>query len=328
MRAKEVESNVGGGIRLLALGGTISMSDGVHGATPALHASELSERHGKITSFVDVAFLGGSEIDFAVLGSLVNEIDKAISQGCDGVVVTLGTDAIEETAAWISCSGPWSIPIAITGSMLPGARLGSDAIANLSDAIEVASDCRTVEPVVVFGGRIYAAHEALKVSGLERMAFDAPGYGAVGTVLPNGPSWHRTLTPWEFALGRPGSEFPVIPIMVASLGDDGSLIAFAARITEILVIAGNGAGNLPPAQARAAIQAAGQGKLVVVASRAADFRAGPLYGYPGGSATLGDHNIVVVSGLSPHRARIVLSIAYSQGYSLTKLAALLRNPSN
>lgn len=318
-----MEPTMRGGIRLLALGGTISMSDGANGAIPALHASELAEPHPEIASFVDVAFLGGSEIDFTVLSRLVHEIDRAISDGVDGVVITLGTDAIEETASWIACSGPWAIPITITGSMLPGQRLGSDAIANLSDAVEVACNHRTSEPVVVFGGRIFAAHEVLKVSGLERMAFDAPGYGAVGTVLAGGPSWHRTLSPWKFVLGRPGSEFPIVPILVASLGDDGSLIGFAARISEIIVIAGNGAGNLPPAQARAAIQAAGSGKLVVVVSRAPDFRAGPVYGYPGGSATLGEHNIVVASGLSPHRARVILSIGYSQGYSLEKLGALL-----
>lgn len=300
------------------------MSDGAIGAIPTLHAAELAEPDPRIASSVDVAFLGGSEIDLNVLGRLVSEIDKAALDGADGVVITTGTDSIEEMAAWVACAGPWGMPIAITGSMLPGMRMGSDAVANLSDAVDVALDARTSEPVVVFGGRIFAAHEVMKVSGLERMAFDSPGYGAVGTVLASGPSWHRRLLRWEFTLGRPGSEFPVVPIIVSSLGDDGSLIGFAARISDILVIAGNGAGNLPPSQARAAIQAAGQGKLVVVVSRAPDARAGLVYGYPGGSAMLGDHNVIVVSGLSPHRARVVLSIGHSQGMSLENLGDLLR----
>ncbi len=314
------------GVRLLGLGGTISMSDGAGGAKPALRAGEIARPHRKITSSVDVSFLGGSEIDFSVLVRLVAELDLAVSDRVAGVVITVGTDAVEETAAWVACSGPWGIPIVITGSMLPGKRLGSDGVANLADSVEVALDQRATEPVVVFGGRIYLAHEVMKVSGLERMAFDAPGHGPIGVVLPAGSDWYRPPSPWEYMLGRPGSEFPVIPIIVASLGDDGSLIGFGSRISDILVIAGNGAGNLPPPQARAAIHAASQGKLVVVTSRAPDSRAGPVYGYPGGSATLVNHDVIVVSDLTPHRARIVLEIGYSQGRSLEGLRELLKRP--
>lgn len=299
------------------------MADGKDGAKPAFRAGELARSHKKITSAVDVSLMGGSEIEFQALCRLVAELEKAVADRVEGVVVTVGTDAIEETAAWIACTGPWDIPIAVTGSMFPGKRAGSDAMANLSDSVQVALDRGTTEPVVVFGGRIFAAHEAMKLSGLERMAFGAPGRGAVGAVLPDGPNWHRNLSRWRYTLGRPGNEFPVVPIIVAALGDDGSLIGFASRISEILVIAGNGAGNLPPAQARAAIHSADQGKLVVVASRAPDARAGAVYGYPGGSATLGDHNIIVVSDLSPHRARIVLCVGYSQGRSVENLRELL-----
>lgn len=316
-----------GGIRLLALGGTISMSDSAKGAIPKLLANELADFDERITSSVNVAFLGGSEIDFRVLSRLVNEIDKAITDGVAGIVVTLGTDAIEETAAWIACSGPWSIPIVITGSMIPGTRLGSDAMANLVDAIDVASDSNATEPVVVFGGRIYLAYEVLKTSGLERMAFDAPGYGAVGTVVATGPRWHRKLTPWTFTLGRPGDDFPIVPILVACLGDSGSLIEYAARESDMLVIAGNGAGNLPPGQAKAAINAASAGKLVVVVSRSPDFRAGPVYGYPGGSAMLEKNDVILAYGLSPHRARIVLAIGYSQGITIEKLSEIFRSTS-
>lgn len=308
-----------GGIRLVSLGGTISMTDGPNGATPTRHAYEIAEGHQQITKSVDIALVGGSEIDFDILRKLTTEIDTAISEGSDGVVITTGTDSIEETAGWIACSGPWPIPIAITGSMLPGARFGSDADANLFDAVAVAGDKRATQPVVVFGGRIFAAHEVLKVSGLERMAFDSPGYGAVGTVLPNGPDWHRPLTPWRFTLGRPGLEFPTVPILSCALGDDGSMIGFASRISDILVISANGAGNMPPAQSRAAIRAADKGKLVIVTSRAPDSRSAPVYGYPGGSATLRDHDIVIASGLSAHRARVILAIGYSKTMSLDGL---------
>lgn len=309
-------------IRLLALGGTISMADSPSGARPAIHAGELAKPHERITSSVDVAFLGGSEVDFNVLSDLVREIDRAISDGVDGVVVTLGTDAIEEAAAWVSCSGPWSIPVVFTGSMLPGRTVGSDGLSNLSDAIDVAADPTTTEPVVVFGGRIFAAHEVLKVSGMERMAFDSPGRGSAGVIIAGRPHWHRLLLPWEFCLGRPGREFPQIPILLAYLGGDGELITAASARSEIIVIAGNGAGNLPSAQAFAAIKAANDGKLVVVVSRASDSRAGPLYGYPGGSATLAEEGVIVAPGLTPHRARVILSIGASQGLSLERLGSL------
>lgn len=312
-------------IRLLALGGTISMSDGSGGARPAIYAAELARDNPRITSSVDVAFIGGSQVDFETLSNLITEIDKAIADGVDGVVITLGTDAIEETAAWVTCSGPWRIPVVLTGSMIPGKSSGSDGLANLSDAVAVASDPYATEPVVVFGGRIFLGSEVLKVSGMERMAFDAPGRGPVGVVLVGIPSWHRPIVAWDFTLGRPGNKFPSVPLLVAALGDDGVLVSLAASSCDALVIAGNGAGNLPPGQASAVIQAVNDGKLVVVASRAPDCRAGPMYGYLGGSTTLEEAGVIVVSGLSPHRARVVLLIGLSKGLSLEELGVILRN---
>lgn len=318
VRARESQA----GIRLLCLGGTISMRDGEHGAVPALRARELATYCPLITSERDISFLGGSEISFDVLADLAEAVAQAARDGVHGVVVTLGTDAIEEAAAWLTYCGPWQLPVVLTGSMLPGQRADSDARANLSDAAAVAGCAPIHQPLVVFAGRIYLGIEVVKVSGVERSAFDAPGRGPLGAVLAGAPLWYRREVDVSVTIGPPMGTVMSIPIVTAALNDDGELLQFAAERYPAVVVAANGAGNLPPAQSFAVLQARRAGVLVVVVSRAPDALAAPLYGYPGGSATLQEAGVILASGFTPHRARLLVSLALSHGKTAQEVATL------
>lgn len=309
-------------IHLLALGGTISMRETPGGAIPFADAATLAQRVDGFGGAEDIALLGGSEVGFTELERLVGRLGALVAQGIGGAVVTTGTDSIEEVSAWLSYRGDWPVPVVVTGSMIVGNRHDSDGTANLSDALTVAAGGADIDPVVVFAGRVFAGREVLKVSGVARDAFDAPGRGPLGIVGGGHVDWIRR-PPRRAAHGAPSAPLQPVPIVTAALDDDGALLRFAGSRRPAVVVAANGAGNLPPGQAAAARQLASDGVLVVVTTRAPDARVAPRYGYPGGVSTLVAAGAHLAPGLTPHRARLLLTLGLTQGRDHAGLRRLL-----
>lgn len=309
-------------VRLIGLGGTISMHETVDGAVPFIGADHLAARVDGFGGAEDLALVGGSEVDLDLMERVVGRITELVDDGADGVVVTIGTDSIEELSTWLTYRQTWPIPVVVTGSMITGARSDSDGIANLSDARTVAASGADIDPVVVFGGRVYSAREVLKVSGIARDAFDAPGRGALGIVGGGQITWFRSLRRGS-AHGAPQQPVRPLPIVVAALGDDGALLSWAGAGQPAVVVAANGAGNLPPSQAAAAHRLIDDGTLVVITTRAPDARVAPRYGYPGGVATLAARGAQLAPGLSPHRARLLVALGIAQGLDAHGLRHLI-----
>jgi L-asparaginase len=309
-------------VRLIGLGGTISMRETATGAVPFTGAGVLAERVEGFGGAEDLALVGGSEVDFDLMERLVARIIELVAEGVTGVVVTTGTDSIEEVSAWLCYRQRWPIPIAVTGSMVIGERPDSDGPANLADALTVAASEADVDPVVVFAGRVFAAREVLKMSGVARDAFDAPGRSPLALVGGGDVEWFRE-PPRGNAYGAPTVPIRPAPIVVAALGDDGAGLTLVGTGQRAVVLAANGAGNLPPAQAAAAQHLMSDGVLVVITTRAADARAVPRYGYPGGVATLTASGAQLAPGLSPHRARLLVSLGIAQGLDDAGLRGLI-----
>lgn len=304
-------------VTLFALGGTISMRVSGGLAVPALDAAGIADLlgpdHG--VAAIDVARVGGSEVDFSHLRALTEAMATAIAGGTEGVIVTTGTDSIEETAAWLTYTGPWPVPVVVTGSMLPGGEPGGDAPANLAAARAVATNPVTTEPVVAFAGKVWLGRRVRKVSGTGVEAFATPGLPPLGGVL-NGVV--RSFTPAPAParpLGPVGDASARVPLVVAALGADGDVVKYLAVNADALVLAGNGAGNLPPALADAAVEVAASGTPVVVATRAADGRTSPMYGYRGGGGVLVESGLLLADRMSPHQVRVFLTLAVSRGLS-------------
>jgi len=300
------------GTYLLGLGGTISMRDSESGAIPVTGARALAEVVDGLAGAEDVALVGGSEVDFAIFERLVARARELVADGAQGIVVTTGTDSIEEVVSWLAYRENWSVPVVVTGSMILGTRPDSDGRANLADAVAVASSGADIDPVVVFAGKIFDGREAVKVSGVVRDAFDAPGRGAIGYVVGGRVGWHRTPLRTK-AHGDPTASIAPAPVVLAALGDDGALLRAAGAAHPAVVVAANGAGNLPPQQARAAQDVIDDGTLVVITTRAADARVAPVYGYPGGVAELAARGAVLADGITAHRARLLVTLGLAQG---------------
>lgn len=310
------------GVVLLGLGGTISMHETDSGAVPVAGAAELTAAVAGFGAAESLALVGGSEVDFDLLELLVHRARAVVGGGADGIVVTTGTDSIEEVAAWLSYRENWPVPVVVTGSMIPGARPDSDGRANLADARAVAASSADIDPVVVFAGKVLAGREVVKVSGVVRDAFDAPGRGAIGTVTSGRVRWHRT--PERVAAhGDPTEALWPVPLVAGALGDDGTLLRRAGSGRPAVVVAANGSGNLPPAQAAAARELIDDGTLVVITTRAVDARVAPTYGYPGGGAGLASYGAQFADGVSPHRARLLTTLGVAQRRDQDGLRALI-----
>jgi L-asparaginase len=309
----------------VALGGTISMRviDGL--AIPALSGADLAALAGIATTPVDLAAVGGPQLTFGLLAATGAVIAAAQARGARGVIVTLGTDAIEEVGAFLAYAGPWSTNVIVTGAMRPGGEPDSDGPRNLRDAAAVARGAELSEPVVVFAGRVALARAVVKVSGLELDAFASPTERAwtVAEVLAA-----RALPgadPPPPCLGPPGESIAEVPIIVSALSIGGPGDGAAADpAPPALVCVASGAGNLTPEACVIAERALAAGSVVAIATRALDRRLSPGYGYPGGSGMLAAAGAVLATGMSPHRLRIFLLIALSQGRRGTDLRATLQ----
>jgi L-asparaginase len=313
----------------IALGGTISMRV-VNGlAVPTLSGAQLAEIAGIDTTPVDLAAVGGPQLSFGLLVSTATVIRSVQERGVGAVVVTLGTDAIEEVGAFLTYCGPWAANVVITGAMEPGAEPHSDGPQNLRDAAAIAAGARLAEPVVVFAGRVTLARATVKISGLELDAFASPTQPSwsVGEVIAAGSLPGAGRVPPS--LGPPGPETCEVPIVVSALSianrpGPAPVTADPSRAQPpALVCVGTGAGNLNQEVCTIAETALSAGSVVAIATRALDLRMSAGYGYPGGSGVLAAAGAVLATGMSPHRVRVFLLIGLSQGLRGLELSSRL-----
>ena len=228
-----------------------------------------------------------------------------------GIVVTHGTDTLEETATFLHLSVDTHKPIVVVGAMRPATAYSADGPANLLDACSVAA-CPGAQgrgTLVVMNGRIHSGLWVGKrhVSSVE--AFDSPLAGAVGEVADQAVQWFRAAgraptVPWKTP-----SAWPRVDIAVAYAGvDETAMRAFVAAGAQGIVHAGLGNANTPTAY-RAFIQSLpAQGVLV---ARCARFITGSVTR----ASVYADaqHGILTAGPLPPHKVRIVMLLGLAHG---------------
>ncbi|MEP6572958.1 MAG: asparaginase [Gemmatimonadota bacterium] len=231
----------------------------------------------------------------------------------DGIVITHGTDTLQETAYLLARTLESTVPIAITGAMRTSSDVGWDGPRNLTDAARVAAapESRSRGAMVVFGGRILSGLEAVKTEAIGLDAFAAP-YGSMLGVVQSG----------SVRFGRPAEALPLVlpqslsarvahvPVVV---GDDGALLDLARPLHDGLVLEAFGSGNIPPGAVPAVQRWIDEGKTVVLASRCATGQVTPVYAFAGGGATLVKAGVIPAGPRTPSQARMELTIALSAG---------------
>jgi L-asparaginase len=215
------------------------------------------------------------------------------------VVVTHGTDTLEETAYFLHRVLAPAKPLVLTAAMRPATSLQADGPQNLLDAVTVARDQVSQGVLVVVAGRVWAGAELRKVHSYRLDAFAAGDAGPLAVIEEGRPRWWRTA-PEGQAVGlhrieRDAARWPRVEIVLNHVGAGGKLVdALVAQGVHGLVAAGTGNGTLHRDLEAALLRAQAQGVRVLRASRCA---AGPV---------IGDGPLPAAGALSAVQARIEL----------------------
>jgi L-asparaginase len=289
-------------VLVLATGGTIAMRG--ERAVPAATPAELLAGVGlEGVCARELLGLPGAHVGLDDALLIASTAAAEAAQG-RGIVVTHGTDTLEETAVLCDLLHDGEAPIVFTGAIRPASAPGADGPANLLDAVAVAGAgaAAGLGCVVVFGGEIHAARGARKVDSAGPSAFGSPGGGPLGRVVEGRLALRaRPVRPAQ-ALAPARLDFRV-PVVVATLGEDLALLDGHA---DGAIVAALGGGHLSPA-ALERLRAAAQRMPVVLAVRP---ERGALlqstYGFEGAEGDLRATGAIPAGALSPQAARMKL----------------------
>ena len=234
----------------------------------------------------------------------------------DGIVITHGTDTLEETAYFLDTMEVPNIPIFLTGAMRSSNELGSDGIYNYLSALRVASHPKSIDKgvLVVMNDDIHAAKYVTKTHTTNVSTFQTPTHGPLGIIMKNDILYFKTAEPRvRFDLDSISGTVPIIKAY-AGMGDTLINLLNPDSI-DGLVIEAFGAGNLPPEAAGAIKNLMKQGTPVVLVSRCFNGIAEPVYAYDGGGVQLTQDGVMFVKELNAQKARLKLLIALNAGLS-------------
>lgn len=231
----------------------------------------------------------------------------------DGLVVTHGTDTLEETTYFLSLTLPNEKPCVITGSQRAPHQLGTDAFKNISDAIVAAASplLQRLGCVVAFNESLFAARYVRKVSSFHLNGFEAPGIGPLGYI--DGVRvklYHTTLTSGPLADGsRP---LPRVDVLPAYLDASPMLLqASADSGAQAIVIDGLGRGHVPPSW-MSTIKALVEAQIpIVVVSSCAHGPVNYSYEFSGSLADLASQGVITLTDISARKARLALALLLS-----------------
>ncbi len=252
------------------------------------------------------------------LRELIGGLSGVDGPHVDGAVVTHGTDTLEETAFFLHLTLNAPFPVVLTGSMRHAGDLSWDGPGNLRDAATVALSPQSAGrgPLVVFGGDVFGARSVTKIHTTAPGAFG--GYpGPIGRV--DGDAVRFFARPEARPLFRPQNLNAKVEILYAYAGWQGEGFLEAQARADGLVIAALGTGNLPP---ELLPLIAASGRPVVIATRTHAGPVLPIYGYPGGGATLVAAGAIPASFLNAHKARILLVVLLGSGLSGGEIRAV------
>ena len=314
-------------VRLVAAGGTIAMrgeravpqddAAALVAALPALAVAGLEAESVRSVPGVQLC------LDDALA---VARAARAAAGAGRGVVVTSGTDTIEELALLCDLVHDGAEPIVVTGAIRPGSAAGADGPANLLDAVAVAGSAAAagLGAVVVFGGEIHAARFVRKGDSTGPTAFTSPLTGPIGRV-GEGRTAVLARPPRRPALAVERFDARV-GVVAVGIGDDGWLVRAAlAAGADGLVVVAMGAGHLPPPVLEAVEEAAARLPVVACVRPERGQMLRGTYGFRGSEGDLRASGAIPAPILSPAAARLKLVACLGAGLRAAALREVFRD---
>ena len=310
-----------GKIVVLGTGGTIAGTSPVAGANVGYTAAQLGvdQLLQQIPGLADaaaghalvaeqVAQIDSKDMDPVVWGALVQRCLAHLGDPeVTGIVITHGTDTLEETAWLLDCVLPVTKPVVLTCAMRPATALAPDGPPNLLDAVALAAEPSARGVLAVAAGVVHGARQVTKVHPLRLDAFASRDGGPLGWLEAGQVRWAHDRAPQagqpvHGALAgqlTPQTDWPRVAIVLSHAGADGFAVdALMAAGVEGLVVAATGDGTLHFRLQEALERAHRQGIALRLVSRCTDGRMRPAH--PAGWAD--------TAGLSAVKARISLML--------------------
>jgi L-asparaginase len=318
-------------VRVLTTGGTIASRPGPDGRVVAADSGDdllhtLAPIEDVDVRVEEVFRLGSYRLGLEHVRELARRV-RAAAAGADGVVVTHGTDTMEETAYFLDLTYAGRQPVVVTGAQRNAEVADADGPRNLRDAVRLAGSpaTRDIGVVVAMAGRVLPARQVTKVHSLALDAFAAPDGGQVGRV--DAEAVRIVAVPRRrpaFDLDAVTGELPRVDVVPLYLGADGTFVRAAREAgARGIVLDAFGAGNVTPAVLGETEKALAEGLPVLVTSRCHAGAVSPVYG-AGGGADLAAAGALLAGDLRAPKARLLLTLALAAGGDAHRTAELLR----
>jgi L-asparaginase len=313
-------------IIIITTGGTIAMRKESDVIIPSQlgnqKISELSglEEFGRIET-IDFCNLPSPHMTPEKMFELSRLVQKVVDdQQVNGVVITHGTDTLEETAYMLDLTVKTRKPIILTAAMRNINELGTDGPRNVFSSVEVAASkysagCGTV---ICLNDEIHAAREVTKTYTSNVATFDSPGFGPLGIVDEDGVFFFRK------SLRRTYIKTDTIESKTSLLktftGDNGEFIDYAREMgTKGIVLEGFGRGNVPPQLTGPIKRCIAENIPIVLVSRCYKGRVLDIYGYEGGGASLKQAGVILGHEQSGQKAKIKLMVLLGSGKTMEEI---------
>lgn len=231
----------------------------------------------------------------------------------DGIVITHGTDTLEETAYFLDLTTQYDFPIVLTGAMRSSNELGADGVYNLVEAVRVAcsEDARDKGVLVVMNDEIHQAFNITKTSTSSVNTFQSPQYGPIGLVTKS--MVHIQQAPVKRRYVEVNSIEKRVALLKVYAGMERDLIdAIITLGYDGVVLEGLGQGNVPPDVAIGVEKLLEANIPVILVSRCFNGIAEGVYGYEGGGKSLENMGVIFANGINGQKARLKLLIGLNQ----------------
>jgi L-asparaginase len=301
---------------VIGLGGTIAMTrDETGGVVPALSADQLVAAvpgladTGVVVEVEDFRRVPGASLTFGDLATLSETIAARIAVGgVDGVVVTQGTDTIEETAYFLDLHHAASQPLVVTGAMRNPTLAGADGPANVLAAVLTAADPAAAHQgcLVVLADEIHAARRVRKTHTTSGATFQSPNGGPLGVITEGKPVLFNRLDRRTVIPSVATAPDKRVGLITVALDDDPAMIEAIADRVDGLVVAAMGVGHVPAKLVPLLGQTAARIPVVLASRTGSGTTLRATYAFPGSERDLLDRGLVPAGFLDPLKARILL----------------------
>jgi len=305
-----------------ALGGTLSMkaSQPDAGVTPAVDAHAMLQAVPPLADLAQVHaqtlhLIPSASLTFTQLLDVLHWADAQVRAGAQGVVITQGTDTLEESAWFLDLLWPHDTPLIVTGAMRPASHVSADGPGNLLNAAITALDpaSRGRGVLVVMNDDVHGARYVRKTHALAIHAFTSPGYGAAGSVAEGRVRYGQPPRVRQ-ALPVPVRTDHKVALLEATLDGDTLLLDQIVGLGYAgLVVNGFGAGHVSQAWAGRLGGIAGVMPVVVATRTGEGATARSSYGFVGGEMDLQARGVLMAGELDARKVRILMWVLIGSG---------------